>query len=137
MICSTSLFSSDFARDKKDYYVHGQPLNDSLKFINIYMCFISNGFIKEPGKVAGLTNKGPYKVLTDSALCSQDFAQRSSLSGAGSAQSTDDSGNVKSSSYNTSVFDVKKDGAGPWTAQIWSEKIMAVQIRFSSNKDIL
>ena len=67
LICSTSLFSSDFARDKKDYYVHGQPLNDSLKFINIYMCFISNGLIKEPGKVAGLTNKGPYKVLTDSA----------------------------------------------------------------------
>ena len=77
LIFSTSLFSSDFAKDKKDYYVHGQPLNDSLKFINIYMCFISNGLIKEPGKVAGLTNKGPYKVLTDSAFCSQDFAQRS------------------------------------------------------------
>ena len=121
LICSTSLFSSDFAKDTKDYYVHGQPLNDSLKFINIYMCFISNGFIKEKGKVAGLTNKGPYKVLTDSTLCSQDFAQRSSLSGAGSAQGSDDSGNTISSSYNTSVFDVKKDGAGPWTAQIWSE----------------
>ena len=76
LICSTSLFSSDFEKDKKDYFVHGQPLNDSLKFINIYNCFISNGLIKEKGKAAGLTNKGPYKVLTDSTLCSQDFDQR-------------------------------------------------------------
>ena len=37
LIFSTFLFSSDFVKDKKDYYVHGQPLNDSLKFINIYI----------------------------------------------------------------------------------------------------
>ena len=122
LILSNGLFSStDFEKDKKDYFVHGQPLNDSLKFINIYNCFISNGLIKEKGKAAGLTNKGPYKVLTDSTLCSQDFDQRSDISGSGSAQGSNDSGDVQSSSYNTAIFDVKKDGTGPWTAQIWSE----------------
>ena len=46
IFASFNLFGTDVQKDKIDYYVHGQPLNDSLLTINRFMCFIRKRHIR-------------------------------------------------------------------------------------------
>ena len=57
ILISINSFATDYQKDKIDYFVHGQPLNDSLKTINVFMCFIKKGMLG-----GSLVNAGPYNV---------------------------------------------------------------------------
>ena len=117
IFASFNLFGTDAQKDKIDYYVHGQPLNDSLLTINRFMCFITKGILG-----GSMVNAGPYNVLTDSVSCAKSFEQLRNPSGSGSGQSQgDEELEVSETSYNTAIFDVKASVGTPLTAKIWSE----------------
>ena len=117
IFASFNLFGTDAQKDKIDYYVHGQPLNDSLLTINRFMCFITKGILG-----GSMVNAGPYNVLTDSVSCDKSFEQLRNPSGSGSGQSQgDEELEVSETSYNTAIFDVKASVGTPLTAKIWSE----------------
>ena len=110
-------FATDYQKDKIDYFVHGQPLNDSLKTINVFMCFIKKGMLG-----GSLVNAGPYNVLTDSVGCNNSFEQDKDQKGSGGGEGQDGTEvEVTETQYNTAIFDVKASVGNPFTAQIWSE----------------
>ena len=112
-----NLFSTDYAEDSLDYYVHGQPLNDSLKVISRFMCFITKGMIG-----GAMVNAGPYKVLSDSTKCTKALEEDDDIGGAGGADGAGGGiSEVTETQYNTAIFDVKASVGNPFTAQIWSE----------------
>ena len=69
LLNSSLLSATDYLNDIKDFYVQGNELNDSLRAINLYTCFIGNGISR-----GALLNKGPYKVLTNEDLCINRFS---------------------------------------------------------------
>ena len=114
---SINSFATDYQKDKIDYFVHGQPLNDSLKTINVFMCFIKKGMLG-----GSLVNAGPYNVLTDSVGCNNSFEQDKDQKGSGGGESQDGTEvEVTETQYNTAIFDVKASVGNPFTAKIWSE----------------
>ncbi len=117
ILISINSFATDYQKDKIDYFVHGQPLNDSLKTINVFMCFIKKGMLG-----GSLVNAGPYNVLTDSVGCNNAFEQDKDSQGSGSGEDQGDTDvEVTETQYNTAIFDVKASVGNPFTAKIWSE----------------
>ena len=106
---STLLSATDYANDIKDFYVQGNELNDSLRAINLYTCFIGNGISR-----GALLNKGSYKVLTNEDLCINRFSPILSQNTGGyvakSAGGDLDNTEIdfKDITYNESIFNVTK-----------------------------
>ena len=117
------LNASDFDNDIVDFYVQGNELNESLKAINLYTCFIGNGISR-----GALLNKGAYKVLTSEDLCINRFSpilsqQTTSANVARSANTELENTevNFKDISFNESIFNVTKtDNLSPLRARVWS-----------------
>ena len=117
------LSATDFENDIVDFYVQGNELNESLKAINLYTCFIGNGISR-----GALLNKGAYKVLTSEDLCINRFStilsqQNTSANVARSANTELENTevNFKDISFNESIFNVTKaDNSSPLRAKVWS-----------------
>ena len=117
-----NLIASDFANDETDFYVQGQDLNTALSTVNRFMCFVSNGISR-----GALLNKGPYKVLTRSDLCTKKFGESSSATDSSrttssvETQEESETNSFTDVNYNNAIFDVTKASlTAPLKAKIWS-----------------
>ena len=65
-----------YDEDTVDFYVQGQDIQRSLRFINNSICFTSNNIAK-----GALINDGNYVSLVDEALCNYDVKTNNSNDG--------------------------------------------------------
>ena len=121
LLFSSFFYATDYINDEPDFYVQGNDLNNALKVINLYTCFVGNGIAR-----GGLLNKGPYKVLTNDDLCVNRFSESASSTDSSKVAKSVDSETDQNNSdfknlvYNQAIFDVKKASqTAPLTAQIW------------------
>jgi len=113
--------SAAYDEDTVDFYVQGQDIQRSLRFINNSICFTSNNIAK-----GALINDGNYVSLVDEALCNYDVKTNNSTDGvlkSGEEEESNSQSTAEATSYAKYILNVTRaSNTTPLRAKSWAKK---------------